>query len=195
MIFDGGSEDEKVSLDELQEKIGEDEDHVQSTDVAAMQSRFAKQSCCFRCLTEYLSHRIVEYESLICCFIHCCVRSNANINTRPVPLHSIKRLPRLLLVPNNMPQMQWACTVLAAVLRSRMQWTNRLVQMRHCAHECKVHRVEWRSQIINFRQCFSVAFRSCLFSSLNRCKCICLILKEHIEKLLQCLCFCLFGSR
>lgn len=30
-------EDEKVSLDELQAKIEEDEDHVQSTDVAAMQ--------------------------------------------------------------------------------------------------------------------------------------------------------------
>lgn len=31
-----------MSLDDLQEKIGEDEDHVQSTDVAAMQSKFAK---------------------------------------------------------------------------------------------------------------------------------------------------------
>lgn len=30
-------EDEKVSLDELQEKIAEDEDHVQSTDIVAMQ--------------------------------------------------------------------------------------------------------------------------------------------------------------
>jgi len=30
-------EDEKVSLEDLQEKIAEDEDHVQSTDVAAMQ--------------------------------------------------------------------------------------------------------------------------------------------------------------
>jgi len=30
-------EDEKVSIDDLQEKIAEDEDHVQSTDVAAMQ--------------------------------------------------------------------------------------------------------------------------------------------------------------
>ena len=30
-------EDEKVSLDELQAKIEEDEDHVQSTDVVAMQ--------------------------------------------------------------------------------------------------------------------------------------------------------------
>jgi elongation factor 1-beta len=30
-------EDEKVSIDELQAKIEEDEDHVQSTDVAAMQ--------------------------------------------------------------------------------------------------------------------------------------------------------------
>jgi elongation factor 1-beta len=30
-------EDEKVSLDELQQKIEEDEDHVQSTDIAAMQ--------------------------------------------------------------------------------------------------------------------------------------------------------------
>lgn len=30
-------EDEKVSTDELQARIEEDEDHVQSTDVAAMQ--------------------------------------------------------------------------------------------------------------------------------------------------------------
>lgn len=30
-------EDEKVSLDELQAQIEEDEDHVQSTDIAAMQ--------------------------------------------------------------------------------------------------------------------------------------------------------------
>lgn len=30
-------EDEKVSLDDLQARIEEDEDHVQSTDVAAMQ--------------------------------------------------------------------------------------------------------------------------------------------------------------
>lgn len=30
-------EDDKVSLDELQAKIEEDEDHVQSTDIAAMQ--------------------------------------------------------------------------------------------------------------------------------------------------------------
>ena len=29
-------EDEKVSLDDLQAKIEEDEDHVQSTDIAAM---------------------------------------------------------------------------------------------------------------------------------------------------------------
>jgi hypothetical protein len=37
-------EDEKVSLDELQEKIAEFEDYVQSTDVAAMQSGFAFSS-------------------------------------------------------------------------------------------------------------------------------------------------------
>lgn len=30
-------EDEKVSLDELQQEIEEDEDHVQSTDIQAMQ--------------------------------------------------------------------------------------------------------------------------------------------------------------
>ena len=30
-------EDEKVSLDDLQEQIAEDEDHVQSTDIVAMQ--------------------------------------------------------------------------------------------------------------------------------------------------------------
>lgn len=32
-------EDEKVSTDELQEKIAEFEDYVQSTDIAAMQSK------------------------------------------------------------------------------------------------------------------------------------------------------------
>lgn len=35
-------EDAKVSIDDLQEKIAEDEDHVQSSDVAAM----AKVRCC-----------------------------------------------------------------------------------------------------------------------------------------------------
>lgn len=30
-------EDDKISLDELQEQIAEDEDHVQSTDIVAMQ--------------------------------------------------------------------------------------------------------------------------------------------------------------
>lgn len=33
------TEDEKVSTDELQEKIAEFEDYVQSTDIAAMQSK------------------------------------------------------------------------------------------------------------------------------------------------------------
>ena len=33
-------EDEKVSLDELQERVAEFEDYVQSSDVAAMQSTF-----------------------------------------------------------------------------------------------------------------------------------------------------------
>lgn len=45
------SEDDKISLDELQEKIAEDEDHVQSTDIAAMQSEFpsfAYLSCLIR---------------------------------------------------------------------------------------------------------------------------------------------------
>ena len=35
------TEDELVSLEELQEKLAEFEDYVQSTDVAAMQSRRA----------------------------------------------------------------------------------------------------------------------------------------------------------
>ena len=34
------AEDELVSLDELQEKVAEFEDYVQSSDVAAMQSTF-----------------------------------------------------------------------------------------------------------------------------------------------------------
>lgn len=32
------TEDDKVSLEDLQAKLEEDEDHVQSTDIAAMQS-------------------------------------------------------------------------------------------------------------------------------------------------------------
>ena len=35
-----GVEDDKVSLDDLQEKVQEFEDYVQSTDIAAMQSMF-----------------------------------------------------------------------------------------------------------------------------------------------------------
>lgn len=49
-------EDEKVSTDELQEKIAEFDDYVQSTDIAAMQSRsFGLPSLELRftfCLTE-----------------------------------------------------------------------------------------------------------------------------------------------
>ena len=48
MIFPGKSltlgfqtEDEKVSTDELQEKIAEFEDYVQSTDITAMQSKLS----------------------------------------------------------------------------------------------------------------------------------------------------------
>lgn len=37
-LADETTEDEKVSTDELQEKIAEFEDYVQSTDIAAMQS-------------------------------------------------------------------------------------------------------------------------------------------------------------
>lgn len=40
------SEDELVSLDELQEKIAEFEDYVQSTDVAAMQSKSSRRRNC-----------------------------------------------------------------------------------------------------------------------------------------------------
>jgi hypothetical protein len=36
------SEDELVSLDDLQEKIAEFEDYVQSSDIAAMQSMYLK---------------------------------------------------------------------------------------------------------------------------------------------------------
>lgn len=38
LIYGAYVEDEKVSTDELQEKIAEFEDFVQSTDIAAMQS-------------------------------------------------------------------------------------------------------------------------------------------------------------
>ena len=38
------AEDELVSLDELQEKVQEFEDYVQSTDIAAMQSEFSYSS-------------------------------------------------------------------------------------------------------------------------------------------------------
>ena len=42
------TEDELVSLDELQEKIAEFEDYIQSSDVAAMQSRRASFYCARR---------------------------------------------------------------------------------------------------------------------------------------------------
>ena len=39
-MIDGLAEDDLVSLDELQEKVQEFEDFVQSTDIAAMQSKY-----------------------------------------------------------------------------------------------------------------------------------------------------------
>ena len=45
------TEDELVSLDELQDKVQEFEDYVQSTDVAAMQSEFFALSVVRRTLT------------------------------------------------------------------------------------------------------------------------------------------------
>jgi hypothetical protein len=47
-------EDEKVSLEELQEKIAEFEDYVQSSDVAAMQSKCFCKGAPFE-LTAYFS--------------------------------------------------------------------------------------------------------------------------------------------
>lgn len=43
-------EDEKVSTDELQEKIAEFEDYVQSSDVAAMQSKPLAPLCVLKLL-------------------------------------------------------------------------------------------------------------------------------------------------
>ena len=44
------AEDELVSLDDLQEKVAEFEDYVQSSDIAAMQSKFPLFfSCCYGC--------------------------------------------------------------------------------------------------------------------------------------------------
>ena len=56
------SEDEKVSLDELQEKVAEFDDYVQSSDVAAMQSTYLLTSLIFRHLTPY--SRIVNVLNL-----------------------------------------------------------------------------------------------------------------------------------
>jgi translation elongation factor EF-1beta len=42
---DETTEDEKVSTDELQEKIAEFDDYVQSTDIAAMQSTSSGLQC------------------------------------------------------------------------------------------------------------------------------------------------------
>lgn len=53
------TEDELVSLEELQEKIAEFEDYVQSSDVAAMQSKRAV--CFFALSTDLISfHRVVS---------------------------------------------------------------------------------------------------------------------------------------
>ena len=60
-------EDELVSLDELQEKIAEFEDYVQSTDVQAMQSMLISRHlmtsfliCTVRTLSVSLQHEPVE---------------------------------------------------------------------------------------------------------------------------------------
>lgn len=52
-------EDEKVSLDELQETIAEFDDYVQSTDVAAMQSMLLQSMLMRRTLN--LFNRIIEW--------------------------------------------------------------------------------------------------------------------------------------
>jgi hypothetical protein len=62
------SEDEKVSLDELQEKISEFEDYVQSTDVAAMQSQFLSFLVI---LTSILTESPFRAVNKICIFRDC----------------------------------------------------------------------------------------------------------------------------
>jgi len=60
-------EDELVSLDELQEKIAEFDDYVQSSDVQAMQSKLPSRFCltspligAFRALSVLLQHESVD---------------------------------------------------------------------------------------------------------------------------------------
>jgi elongation factor 1-beta len=61
-------EDEKVSLDELQEKVAEFEDYVQSSDVAAMQSESFAYSLhlyqhltgCFRVVNDKVSNKYLH---------------------------------------------------------------------------------------------------------------------------------------
>ncbi len=48
-------EDELVSLDELQERLAEFEDYVQSSDVAAMQSK------CYRCGNFLSANRLIDH--------------------------------------------------------------------------------------------------------------------------------------
>jgi elongation factor 1-beta len=57
------TEDEKVSLDELQEKIAEFEDYVQSSDVAAMQST-CTPALSLTCLHAIL---LLDRTLIVCC--------------------------------------------------------------------------------------------------------------------------------
>ena len=67
------TEDELVSLDELQEKVQEFEDYVQSTDIAAMQSTSPSVSpMCEELIT---GHRIVIASCCIKCVERDCMRS------------------------------------------------------------------------------------------------------------------------
>lgn len=44
-MYLGSTEDELVSLDDLQEKVAEFDDYVQSSDIAAMQSKLCDIPC------------------------------------------------------------------------------------------------------------------------------------------------------
>ena len=88
-------EDELVSLDELQEKVAEFEDYVQSTDVAAMQSKRLALRVHGRSLIRFASRRAVRSvyyvrRRVVCIRIgvsssqnlHCCTIGSISMSER-----------------------------------------------------------------------------------------------------------------
>lgn len=70
-LIDLNVEDEKVSLDELQEKLEEFEDYIMSTDVVAMQSKSPLSAQDNRSSTFLSPYRTLSFSSGRICFSMC----------------------------------------------------------------------------------------------------------------------------